>query len=67
VHWTQGIHHDGSELYVSNPLPKLGERVTIRLRVPADAPVTAVYIRTLPDGEEHYTAMGNRNTGHHAR
>lgn len=61
MHWTQGIHHDGSELYVSNPLPKLGERVTIRLRVPADAPVTAVYIRTLPDGEEHYTAM--RPTG----
>ncbi len=38
LHWIAGLHHDGSALYVSNPLPKQGETVTIQLRVPKDAP-----------------------------
>lgn len=57
LHWTAGLHHDGSALYVSNPLPKLGETVTIRLRAPLDAPVHAIYIRTAPDGEQHLAEM----------
>src|SRR3990172_3972996 len=56
-HWTAGVHHDGSALYVSNPLPKAGEKVTIRLRVPPDAPVKGVFLRTAPDGEAHFEAM----------
>jgi alpha-glucosidase len=57
LHWTAGLHHDGSALYVSNPLPALGETVIIRLRVPLDAPVHAVYLRTAPDGEQHLAEM----------
>ncbi|MBI5671139.1 MAG: maltodextrin glucosidase [Chloroflexi bacterium] len=57
LHWTAGLHHDGSELYVSNPLPRSGETVTIRLRVPMEAPVRHVFLRTAPDGEENLTAM----------
>lgn len=57
LHWTAGLHHDGSALYVSNPRPAYGETVTIRLRVPKDAPVRAVYLRTAPDGEQHMSAM----------
>ena len=57
MHWTAGIHHDGSALYVSNPAPAGGEVVTIRLRTPRDAPVTAVFLRTAPDGEIHYEPM----------
>ncbi|HRL13176.1 MAG TPA: hypothetical protein PKX07_14930, partial [Aggregatilineales bacterium] len=55
--WTDGVHHDGSEVYVSNPLPKLGETVTIRLRTPADAPLTRVFLRSEPDGEGHLEPM----------
>ncbi len=57
LHWTAGLHHDGSALYVSNPLPRAGENVIIRLRTPAAAPIHAVYLRTTPDGEGHYDAM----------
>src|SRR5436190_1861145 len=57
LHWTAGLHHDGSALYVSNPLPKQGETVTIRLRVPTDAPIQTVFLRTAPDGEQHLAAM----------
>ncbi len=57
LHWTAGLHHDGSALYVSNPLPSHGDRVTIRLRVPADAPIKAVFLRTAPDGENKLDAM----------
>ncbi len=56
-HWTAGLHHDGSALYVSNPLPTQGESVTVRLRVPCMAPVRAIYLRTAPDGEEHLERM----------
>ncbi len=57
LHWTAGLHHDGSALYVSNPLPKQGDTVTVRLRVPLNAPVHAVYLRTAPDGEQHFAPM----------
>lgn len=56
-HWAQGLHHDGSALYVSNPLPKLGDTVTVRLRAPLNAPIKKVFLRTTPDGEEHISLM----------
>ncbi len=46
-----GVHHDGSPLYVSNPSPKLGETVTLLLRVPRSANIAKVLIRTIHDGE----------------
>ncbi|MEM6530056.1 MAG: alpha-amylase family glycosyl hydrolase, partial [Chloroflexota bacterium] len=56
-HWTKGVHHDGSAVFVSNPLPTLNETVEIKLRVPADAPINHVFIRTEPDGEQAFTHM----------
>lgn len=44
-------HHDGSALYVSDPWPDLGDTVTVRVRVPHEADVTAVHVRTCPDAE----------------
>ncbi|MCA9934496.1 MAG: maltodextrin glucosidase [Ardenticatenaceae bacterium] len=55
--WLGSVHHDGSALYVSDLYPKLGDTVQVRLRVAADAPVTAVYLRTFPDGEQALTPM----------
>ncbi|MHB8628697.1 MAG: alpha-amylase family glycosyl hydrolase [Aggregatilineales bacterium] len=57
MHWTAGLHHDGSALYVSNPLPRHGERVTIKLRIPDHAPVKGVLLRTAPDGENYFEQM----------
>jgi alpha-glucosidase len=57
-------HHDGSALYVSNPYPSLGESVTVRVRVPSDADVTAVHVRTTPDAEPVFTdAAVERTSG----
>ena len=47
----EGIHHDGSPLYVSNSVPSLGETVTLRLRVPVDANPARILVRTVHDGE----------------
>ncbi len=55
--WILTVHHDGSDLYVSNPYPSLGEKVQIRLRVGAQAPVKQVYLRTAPDGEQRLTPL----------
>jgi alpha-glucosidase len=55
--WSRSVHHDGSEIYVSNPRPGLGERVRLRLRVGAAAPVRQVYLRTFPDGEQTFAPL----------
>lgn len=57
LHWTAGVHHDGSSLYVSNPQPALNDIVTLRLRVPAGVPIQKIYARTVPDGESTYLPM----------
>jgi alpha-glucosidase len=44
-------HHDGSELYVSNIAPALGERVTLKVRVPKRDKAKKLFIRILQDGE----------------
>jgi alpha-glucosidase len=44
-------HHDGSELYVPDPTPKLGGKVTIFLRVPRSSDVTKAWARVINDGE----------------
>lgn len=56
-HWTAGLHHDSSNVYVSKPCPQPDEIVTITLRAPLDAPLERVYLRTEPDGEAHLEAM----------
>ncbi|WP_245642648.1 glycoside hydrolase family 13 protein [Nonomuraea candida] len=47
-------HHDGSALYVSDQRPGLGSRVTLWLRAPLAAGVTAVHVRAVHDGEPRY-------------
>jgi len=55
--WLNSIHHDGSPLYVRLSSPRVGATATIRLRVAADAPADAVFLRTCPDGEQKITPM----------
>ena len=49
-------HHDGSELYVSNAAPSLGEQVMVRVRIPrAFGPVIGVKTRSNPDHEPRFS------------
>lgn len=48
-------HHDGSALYVSNSSPELGDRIRVRLRVPAGyGPIRSVHVRSNPDQEPEW-------------
>jgi alpha-glucosidase len=55
--WLQTVHHDGSEKYVSNPYPRFGEQIRLRLRAGEDAPIRRIMVRTCPDGEQDFTPM----------
>lgn len=57
VHWTHSIHHDGSSRYVQRSGNEAGATAQLWLRMAADAPLTAVYLRTCPDGEEALVPM----------
>jgi len=50
-------HHDGSELYVSNIAPELGEKVTLRVRVPSDYVFEKAMLRIYHDGEPRIFEM----------
>lgn len=47
-------HHDGSALYVSTQVPEPGAPVTLWLRAPRAAGVTAAHVRAVHDGEPRY-------------
>ena len=44
-------HHDGSELYVSNSAPKIGDFVEFKIRVPKKYKPEEIHIRFFHDGE----------------
>ena len=44
-------HHDGSDLYVSNSAPTIGETITLRVRVPHAYTFAKALIRLYNDGE----------------
>jgi len=44
-------HHDGSELYVSPRNPRIGDSISIRVRVPKDYSFEKSFIRLYEDGE----------------
>lgn len=53
-------HHDGSELYLSNNQPRLGERVTFKVRIPKDHLVSRIMLRIYHDGEPRYFDLKRR-------
>ena len=44
-------HHDGSELYVSNIAPKIGDTVNLKVRVPNDYIFQEAFVRVYEDAE----------------
>jgi len=57
-------HHDGSDLYVSNSAPKIGECVTLKVRVPNDYNVEKVMVRIYHDGEPRIFELKLAKKGH---
>ena len=55
--WLESVYSDGTAAFVSSPCPRRGETVTIRLRFYRDAPVKAVFLRTIPNGLEKLIPM----------
>lgn len=49
-------HHDGSELYVSDVTPQLGDTVTLTVRVPISFGEKSVHLRMVRDGEPRLVA-----------
>lgn len=52
----RGAHHDGSELYVSPLYPRLGQPVSLWVRVDPGLAATAVHLRSTVDGDQHFSA-----------
>ncbi|HEX7404973.1 MAG TPA: glycoside hydrolase family 13 protein [Candidatus Nanopelagicaceae bacterium] len=44
-------HHDGSDLYVSNSAPKVGDEVRLKVRIPKGDKAQKVWVRLFHDGE----------------
>ena len=60
--WLESVYSDGTSDFVSDPAPRLGQTVTVRLRCFADAPVDAVILRANPNGGELMTPMTRTRT-----
>jgi alpha-glucosidase len=60
-------HHDGSDLYVSNCAPTIGDKVTLKVRVPKNYHFEEAYIRVYEDAEprthklEIFSSLENEN------
>ena len=50
-------HHDGSDLYVSNSAPKIGDKITLKVRVPNDYLFEKAMLRIYQDGEPRIFEM----------
>lgn len=55
--WLKSVYSDGSKWFVSNPLPKKGDKITIALQIQDDSPVTSVILKTKLNGVERLFKM----------
>lgn len=62
--WLESVYSDGTAAFVSDPFPKMGETVTVRLRLLADAPVSAVFLRSLHNGCQEFARMKRAEIAH---
>ncbi len=56
-------HHDGSDLYVSNSAPKIGEKVELKVRIPKGDKAHKVFVRLFHDGEPRTFELRKGRTG----
>jgi alpha-glucosidase len=56
-------HHDGSELYVSNSAPKVGDKVVLRVRIPNSYTFAKSFVRLYHDGEPRSFELALEKSG----
>lgn len=59
----QSPHHDGSELYVSNSAPRVGDKVVLRVRVPNTYSFAKSFVRLYHDGEPRSFELALEKSG----
>ena len=57
IQTSQSPHHDGSQLYVSDIAPEIGDKVTFKVRVPSSYHFEKALIRIYHDGEPRIFEM----------
>ncbi len=62
--WLESIHSDGTKTFLSNPLPKLGETVKVRIRFSEHSPVKHVLLLAFPNGIDDFHEMSVLKTEH---
>lgn len=55
--WLAQVLHTPTADYMSDPNPTLGDTVSVRLLIPSQAEPDQVVLRTIPNGEQQFTAM----------
>lgn len=55
--WIESLYSDGSKYFVSNPLPKIGEKIKIYIRVIESAPIKSIYLNARINGDERLIKM----------
>ena len=58
-------HHDGSELYVSNHSPRVGDSITLRVRIPKRYLFEKSFVRLYEDGEPRSYELTLLEKGRH--
>ena len=62
---SQSPHHDGSDLYVSNAAPNIGDSVTLRARVPKSYTFAKALVRLYHDGEPRTFELKKKKSNEH--
>ena len=60
--WLDSIYSDGTSGFVSDTDPKLGETITVSVRLYDEAPVEKVFLRRMTNGAEEYILMEKGET-----
>ena len=55
--WKDSLYTDGSARFVSNPLPTLGEEITIQIRMFDTSPISEIILCYKKDGLEFLQTM----------
>ena len=58
-------HHDGSELYVTPKSPRIGDSITLRVRVPKSYSFQKSFVRLYEDGEPRSYELSILQEGTH--
>ncbi|MDN5304580.1 MAG: alpha-glucosidase [Fusobacteriaceae bacterium] len=57
MNWKKSLHSEVNKIYVSNPYPKLGETISIKISMLSNNDVKRIFLRTPVNGEVEFYEM----------